>query len=167
MSNKQKERGKYFERKVVDTIRKTFGLKKFECQRAAASGNMEFEFGDIYFNNPIKYPFIFECKFGYDWEFSSFFPELSKQILGFLKEAYAARDKFIKKLEVEPKYVSVVLAKPHYKPLCITTQALSMDRPIIMPVNRFKYATVEYNIYIYSLENALLYMQNSMGGEIT
>jgi len=160
---KQKERGKYFERRVVDMIRKSLNLKKYECQRAATSGNMEFEFGDIYFNDPIKYPFIFECKFGYNWEFSSFFPTLSKQLLNFLKEAYIARDKYIEKLEVLPKHVSVVLAKPHYRPLCITTQCLSMDRPIIMPTNLFKYGNNDYNIYVYLLENALINIRNEMG----
>ncbi len=156
MTNKQKERGKYFERKIVESIRKTFELKKFECQRASSSGTGEFEFGDIFFSDPEKHPYIFECKFGYNWEFSTFFPYVSKQILNFLKEAFAAGEKYKLKIKQDPKLICVVLAKPHYKPLAIVTEPiLVIESPVIIPVNYFVYKKETYPIYIYSFENVL------------
>jgi Holliday junction resolvase len=156
MTNTQKERGKYFERKIVDSIRKTFELKKFECQRASSSGTGEFEFGDIFFNDPEKFPYIFECKFGYNWEFSTFFPSVSKQILNFLKEAFEAGEKYKIKIKQDPKLICVVLAKPHYKPLGIVTEPiLQIENPIIIPDNYFVFKKQSYPIYIYNFEHVL------------
>lgn len=159
MTNIQKERGKYFERRIVDSIRKTFELKKFECQRASSSGTGEFEFGDIFFNDPEKYPFIIECKFGYNWEFSTFFPETNKIVLKFLEEAFEAGLKYKAKINKDPELICVVLAKPHHKPLCIVTRILAIDKPIIVPTNTFKFKKQEYPIYIYTLNDVLALMK--------
>ncbi len=155
MTNKQKERGKYFERKIVDTIREAFQLKKYECQRASSSGTGEFEFGDIFFNDPEKYPYVFECKFGYDWELNTFFPETNTIILKFLEEAFMAGLKYRNKINKDPQLICVVLAKPRYKPLCIVPRCIAIDKPVIVPTTTFKFNTREYPIYIYTFNDVL------------
>ena len=78
MPSKQKAKGKYFEDRIAEHIKTTLNLRENECTRSPNSGNGEFEFGDIFFTDPLRYPYVLECKFGYDWDLKSLFPRLNK-----------------------------------------------------------------------------------------
>ncbi len=119
--SRQKDKGKYFERQIASKLRESLNLQENECTRAPNSGNGEFEFGDIFFTDPHKHPYIFECKFGYKWDFGSIFPQLNKQITSFVDQAFEARDKMLKKMGQAPKYCFLVLSKP-YSPIYLLTR---------------------------------------------
>jgi len=154
MTNKQKERGKYFETKTANCIRNCFGLKEYECRRAPNSGNGEFEFGDIFFTDPVKYPLVIECKWGYDWDFTTLFPETNKLVLNFLEKVYIARNKYINKFATAPYATGVVMAKPHWPCIFVTTSFYD-GLAIIKPKTDFVFENVSMPIYIYSFENVL------------
>ena len=120
MTTKQKAKGKYFESKIAEHIRNTLNLRENECVRSPNSGNGEFEFGDLFFTDPVKYPYVFECKFGYEWDLKALFPKLNKQLSKFLKQNQEAVDKYKKKMNMEPRFSGVILSKPYFDPILLT-----------------------------------------------
>lgn len=156
MANKQKERGKYFENKTALKIRENLNMMAHECTRAPNSGNGEFEFGDIFFTDPIKYSFILECKWGYDWDFCTLFPETNKLVLDFLEEVHIARNKYIDKFKRVPYTAGVIMAKPHWP--CIYVSVDMFDGlASIRPKTKFKFEDVMMPIYMYSFDDVLLH----------
>lgn len=152
MTTKQKAKGKYFESKVAENIRNRLSLRENECVRSPNSGNGEFEFGDIFFTDPIKYPFILECKFGYDWDLKSLFPKLNKQLSKFLKQNNEAVDKYKQKMQMQPRFAGVVLAKPYFDPL-VLTNFFECD---LIECERIVTEDIDGNrVYIYPLDEAL------------
>jgi len=62
--SRAKQRGKYFERKIVELLRKELSLPKWCLFRNIASGTAEHEIGDIWVNPCcFKQHFVFECKY--------------------------------------------------------------------------------------------------------
>lgn len=120
MPSKQKSKGKYFENRVANLVREALGLEINECTRAPNSGNGEFEFGDVFFSDPKANPYIFECKFGYKWDFRSIFPKLSSNLIAFLDEMDGARTKMEKKFGITPKFAGVILSKPYWPTYVLT-----------------------------------------------
>jgi hypothetical protein len=68
MSNSNKQKGKRFEEYIAEKLRKHFNVDKRYITRAKSSGVSEEEFGDIIISPVLfdKFPYIIECKFGYD-----------------------------------------------------------------------------------------------------
>ena len=150
MSSKQKAKGKYFEDKIAEHIKHTLNLRENECTRSPNSGNGEFEFGDIFFTDPIRYPYVLECKFGYEWDLKSLFPKLNKQLSKFLKQNEDAVEKYKIKMKQTPRFSGVILAKPYFDPIVLTnffecdmiettrivTEDIDGRRVIIYPLNK-------------------------------
>lgn len=120
MTSKQKAKGKYFEDRIAEHIKNTLNLRENECTRSPNSGNGEFEFGDIFFTDPIRYPYVLECKFGYDWDLKSLFPKLNKQLSKFLKQNEDAVEKYKTKMHQTPRFSGVILSKPYADPIVLT-----------------------------------------------
>lgn len=152
MTSKQKAKGKYFEDKIATHLRNTLNLRENECVRSPNSGNGEFEFGDLFFTDPIKYPFIFECKFGYDWDLKSMFPKLNKQLSKFLKQNHEAVEKYKVKMKQEPRFSGVILSKP-YSEILVLTNFYECD---LIDCTRIVTEDIDGNrVYVYPLNKAL------------
>jgi hypothetical protein len=157
MTNKNKEKGKYFENKIVQKIRKSFELKPHECRRADESGNGTFEYGDIYFTDFEKYPFVFECKFHESWTFQGLFPSLNKIFLDWYEELYDATIKYNNYYKHEPYFSGVVFSKSYHTIYCIGNRLLKL--PKINYENKYKVKDMELYLYSYDFEQLLEYFK--------
>lgn len=152
MSSKQKAKGKYFEDRIAEHIKTTLNLRENECTRSPNSGNGEFEFGDIFFTDPLRYPFVLECKFGYEWDLKSLFPRLNKQLSKFLQQNNEAVEKYKSKMHQTPRFSGVILSKPYADPI-VLTDFFECDI-----INTTRIVTEDINgkrVFIYPLNKAL------------
>ena len=159
MSNANKQKGKYFENRVVKLLRESLELNDHECLRSPFSGNGEFEFGDIYFTNIKKYPIIIECKFGYDWTDSDFMPGLSKKLHNFVDQVSNSEKKYFQKMssitDNSNLFTCVVLSKPYADPIVITK--VDIDKDIFKIKTRYD----DGFIFIYMLDDVLEYLKET------
>ena len=152
MTSKQKAKGKYFEDRIAEHIKTTLNLRENECTRSPNSGNGEFEFGDIFFTDPLRYPYVLECKFGYDWDLKSLFPRLNKQLSKFLQQNNEAVEKYKSKMHQTPRFSGVILSKPYADPI-VLTDFFECDI-----INTTRIVTEDINgkrVFIYPLNKAL------------
>ena len=152
MPSKQKAKGKYFEDRIAEHIKNTLNLRENECTRSPNSGNGEFEFGDIFFTDPLRYPYVLECKFGYDWDLKSLFPRLNKQLSKFLQQNNEAVEKYKSKMHQTPRFSGVILSKPYADPI-VLTDFFECDI-----INTIRIVTEDINgkrVFIYPLNKAL------------
>lgn len=152
MPSKQKAKGKYFEDRIAEHIKNTLNLRENECTRSPNSGNGEFEFGDIFFTDPLRYPYVLECKFGYDWDLKSLFPRLNKQLSKFLQQNNEAVEKYKSKMHQTPRFSGVILSKPYADPI-VLTDFFECDI-----INTTRIVTEDINgkrVFIYPLNKAL------------
>ena len=152
MPSKQKAKGKYFEDRIAEHIKTTLNLRENECTRSPNSGNGEFEFGDIFFTDPLRYPYVSECKFGYDWDLKSLFPRLNKQLSKFLQQNNEAVEKYKSKMHQTPRFSGVILSKPYADPI-VLTDFFECDI-----INTTRIVTEDINgkrVFIYPLNKAL------------
>jgi hypothetical protein len=143
MTNKRKKKGSYYETKIAKIIKESMQLENYECKRASASGNEEFEFADIYFTNPKKYGIVLECKFHNDWDFRSVWPEVNAKFIGFLEEVDEAYHKYIRVFNRDPIFCGVVFSKPYYKNFVLTWY--NYDIPKIICANKYN----SKQLYVY------------------
>ena len=134
MPNINKQRGKYFEEKVVAAYRQLLNLQKHECYRASFSGarsSVELN-GDISFSQPEKYPVITECKYYQNMSLENFFPICNSYIDEWLEQVQEEKHKYMSKFIVEP-LVLIVTSKPYQKsPFMIIENDLLSDAVVFM-----------------------------------
>ena len=101
--NKNKQHGKYFENKVAEQLRIALNLSKHECYRASFSGaRSTVEIGDITFSDPVKYPFIVECKYYQSMKLDDFYPECRSYIKEWINQLHQEKDRYIKQFNNIP-----------------------------------------------------------------
>lgn len=114
MANKNKRRGKYFEDVVANILCTKCNLTKSSCFRSPNSGNGAFEYGDIFFDTSCSIKeCVFECKYHKSWNFTSFFPALSKGFLSWVDELLQAVEKYKHNNGTDPKHFGIVFSKPY------------------------------------------------------
>lgn len=111
-----KQRGRYFEEKIVSEYRKLFKLQKFECYRAGASGarsSVELN-GDVSFSQPEKYPLITECKYYQSMNLEDFYPVCNSYIEEWLTQVQEEKSRYMATFKREPLTI-IVTSKPYQK----------------------------------------------------
>jgi len=154
--SKSKDKGKYFEDKIASITREILHLRPHECKRCLASGNEAFEYGDVYFSDPEKFSFVFECKFHEDWTFSSIFPVLSGKMLGFLHEVFPPRVKYRNYFGRDPFLSCVVFSKAYMPIYCLTIDPVYQAHlPHIQYTQTIIDHDIVYPIYMYDFKDVL------------
>lgn len=120
MTNRNKQRGKYFEDKIAASIRKSWSLKPHQCKRCAFSGEANHEYGDIWFNDYEKYPVVLECKFQAFWNFQSLFKTLPQKFYEFMEQLGEAVDQYAGYFGQQPAFSGVVFSKPKHPVFCLS-----------------------------------------------
>lgn len=121
MKGTNKQRGKYFENKIVDAYRETLNVNKLECYRSGSSGartSLEIT-GDISFSDPIKYKIITECKYRLDASLDDLFPNLNSESEKWIDQNTKQKSLFKQNVQIaevsENSYpiCSVIIGRPH------------------------------------------------------
>lgn len=107
MSNKNKDRGKYFENQISEKIRLFLNIKKKDLHRNFESGNAKIEYGDIY----LPFNCVIECKYHKSWTFNTLMKE-NKQIKDWIQQLDDAVAKYIKDNDLIP-LKSLIISKPY------------------------------------------------------
>ena len=114
MSNKNKQRGKYYEDKIVKIFQKIFNLNKHQLYRASFSGmrnTVELN-GDLCFYDPEKYPLIVECKYYQNMILDHFFPICNSYIDKWLLQIQNEKRNYINAFNKEPLTI-IIAGKPY------------------------------------------------------
>jgi len=113
MPKHNKKRGKYFESKIADIIRREFEAHKDHVHRNADSGNADFEYGDIFVKDR---EWIIECKYWSNINYSRLLTDWENLTKDFFAQVDKDADTFRKKHNKEP-LVTVVIASPYVEPI--------------------------------------------------
>ena len=127
--NRNKQKGKRFEEYIAEKLRKTFLVDKRYITRAKSSGISQEEFGDIVLAPSIieKFPFIIECKFGYDIKLEYYIGKqsnnksnpLRKFLVQVLKE-YNSYTIYAKKYNINNKLIPILKFSGAYKDIYVS-----------------------------------------------
>lgn len=113
MPNRNKQRGKYFENKVAETMRSVLNLDKHQCYRSSFSGaRTTVEFGDITFSEPEKYPIIVECKYYQEMRLDDFFPKCNSYIEKWVEQVIQEKQRYVDSFNKIPLVV-IIAGRPH------------------------------------------------------
>ena len=145
--NTNKNRGKYFEEKIVKEYRKHLGLSKLECFRASSSGartSLEIT-GDISFSDPLRHPIITECKYRMSISLDDLFPSVNNEIEKWISQNMDQIELFKKEFpEYNGKiFSSVIIGRPHQKVENYYTIITSKMNNIYGPT--FPYKIISYS----------------------
>ena len=120
--NKNKQRGKRFENKIADIIRKCWNLKRDECHRAQSSGTFKSDYSDIIIR-PFEYKLphiIIECKYRKNLTPNKLL-QPGNVLDSFYKQVSDASIKYMSEYDVAP-LCSVVYASPNMYPIMSITE---------------------------------------------
>ena len=126
MPPNNKSRGKYFEDKIAESIRRELRLTKRDIHRNISSGVALFEYGDIW----LPWPCILECKYYKTFEVRHILEE-KDYILNWLnKQVYQEVERFRKLQKSEPFY-AVVIGKPYHPSYVVTMKENAKNNDFI------------------------------------
>ena len=114
MANKNRQRGKYYEDKIVKIFQKIFNLNKHQLYRASFSGarnTVELN-GDLCFYDPEKYPLIIECKYYSNMILDHFFPACNSYVDKWLQQIQQEKRNYIQTFNKEPLTI-IIAGKPY------------------------------------------------------
>ena len=140
--NKNKQHGKYFENKIAEQFRTALNLSKHECYRSSFSGaRSTVEFGDITFSDPVKYPFIIECKYYQSMKLDDFFPECKSYIKEWIKQLLQEKSRYIESFKKHP-ITLLVAGRPRLNDSYVLVEDY-IDNQFLQHFNRYMITSID------------------------